>query len=238
MSLIRLLTTTICKTYEFVTKRSKDSNPKAFVIRFCKKVNTEVEEGQRYVDLAICNKAEKVGVYTRDCWNIIPAEDLEYNEEFGSLAAKEGKAFSKGVTPWVLLGSEALGWDVIVYNFLRENGGTFNSLENDSYPLLLNPTDLGLDLNSAIGPDQKDSDTLVLGFKYCECGCHCHTVSHPVLGKTIDLSLYNNLQGKVTLFLGHGVMGPQIFEGRSFEEGREAAARYVAADPSYIPYKT
>lgn len=83
------------------------------------------------------------------------------------------------------------------------------------------------------GEDCDEETGFTLDFKYCECGCHCSVASHPVMGETLDFTIYNDLRGNFTLYKGHGTLGPQVDIKPSFEAAAELAAKMVEQHPGY-----
>lgn len=92
------------------------------------------------------------------------------------------------------------------------------------------PKDPNEHVASDIGPNQT---SIQLKFVYCECGCHCHQASYPLMGKTLDFSIYNDLRGTFTLRLGHGVSGAVTCTQPSFAKAAEQAIKVVEADPAF-----
>lgn len=135
MSLQHLLALAICKTFISACGKwqAKSPTPKAFVVGFKTSVDYNKEEGYRYVDLALYASHNYVSVYSRERWDVIPLEDLDYDEESEEMLPKKGKDYIKGETPWKLLGSHDSGWSGAVQDFIQLNAyqlDTFDSTDN------------------------------------------------------------------------------------------------------------
>jgi len=80
---------------------------------------------------------------------------------------------------------------------------------------------LHCDLYGIVQCAEVEEPKLLVGWEYCECGCHGHAVSVGAL----HLWLYNDLKGKFSLRRGHGwTMGSPVGEYKTMEEADRAAA--------------
>lgn len=147
MSLAYLLGTAICRTFERVAGKwqSKKPEPKAFVVEFSTSIDHDKEEGYRYVDLVIYAECNYVNVYARERWNVIPLEDLEYNEEEDDTYVKPGKDYVEGSSPWTLLCSHDSGWTSAVQEFLSQNARKLQTFgASEDFYKLVDPKELGI----------------------------------------------------------------------------------------------
>lgn len=146
MSLVYLLSQALCSTFAKVAGKwqSKKTEPKAFVVSFSTRIDHDKEEGYRHMDLVLYAECNYVNVYSRERWDVIPLEDLEYNEEDDESYVKKGKDYVKGSTPWTLLCSHDSGWTSAVENFLSTNASKLNSYEASDLYKLVDPKELGL----------------------------------------------------------------------------------------------
>ncbi len=79
------------------------------------------------------------------------------------------------------------------------------------------------------------SSKVTLDFKYCECGCHCSVASHPVMGETLEFTIYNDLKGHFSLYEGHGTLGRKFDVKTSFGAAAGLAAKMVEQHPGFRP---
>lgn len=117
-----MLAKMICEVFETVCKgkwQTKNVESKAFVMRFTKRVDHDKEDGYRDFELMLFAPANYVQVWVRETWNVIPQEDLEYNEKEEESFVKKGKDYVKGATPWQLIGNHDSCWRDSVESFLR-----------------------------------------------------------------------------------------------------------------------
>jgi hypothetical protein len=143
MSLLNILTTTICSTFSTVCGKwqSKKAEPKAFVMEFGLTLDYDKEEGHRNLVVALYACNNYVNVYTRETWDVIPLEDLEYSEEDDESYVKPGKDYQKGKSPWTLVVSHDSGWTSGVRNILQDK--RINTLRaDDTFYKLVDPLDL------------------------------------------------------------------------------------------------
>jgi hypothetical protein len=116
-----LLTTIVDQTFlKHLGKfQIKNADPKAMHIRFSVHIDHEKEEGYRYLDLVIYAPMNYVQVWARDAWNVIPIEDLDYDDD-GEGAVKNGKAYSEGASEWRLLADHDSCWRDGVRGLIRK----------------------------------------------------------------------------------------------------------------------
>ena len=62
-----------------------------------------------------------------------------------------------------------------------------------------------------------------LPWEYCECGCHGHQLSFG----DIQLWSYNNLHGKLSLYVGHSSYGLLLGEFKTLAAETRAARKYL-----------
>lgn len=103
--------------------------PTAMQVSFRMYVEHEKEEGYRYLDLLIYGPANYVGIYERTRWDVIPQEDLTYDEESDEYLIKEGKSYNKGTSPWALKGYHDSGWRDAIRRVLREHAPKMMGLD-------------------------------------------------------------------------------------------------------------
>jgi len=104
----------------------------AMKIRFNTHADYDKEEGYRFLDLVIYGPTNYVQVWVRTAWDVIPVEDLEYDEDREG-RIKKGKSYQKGVSDWKCVGNHDSGWRDSVRQVLRDNSkilATFNSLNH------------------------------------------------------------------------------------------------------------
>lgn len=122
-SLANILTAVLAQTFQTVcgTWQSKKAEPKAFLVSFSIPIDHTKESGYRQVEFALYAEYNYVGVYTRECWNVIPLEDLEYNEGDDEEYIKEGKDYSTGNSGWTQVISHDTCWRDAVREFIFKN---------------------------------------------------------------------------------------------------------------------
>lgn len=104
--------------------------PKALRIRFKTSIDHDKEQGYRFLDAVIYAPMNYVQVWVRKSWNVIPIEDLEYDDE-GDACIKPGKDYIEGSGPWEMIADHDSGWtDAIrdIFNGKYGNILTFSSL--------------------------------------------------------------------------------------------------------------
>lgn len=82
--------------------------PSALVVIFRAKIDSEVEEGFRYVDLAIYGESDHVQVYGRTRWDVTPV-------------GKGSEGYSSGASEWTLHADHDTRWREGTYEFLTEH---------------------------------------------------------------------------------------------------------------------
>ena len=145
MSLLNILTTTICSTFVDVCGKwqSRKTEQKAFVMEFSLTLDYDKEEGYRTLEVVLYASHNYVNVYTRETWDVIPLEDLEYNEEDDESYVKKGKDYQKGKSPWTLVVSHDSGWTSGVGEILQDR--RINTLKSvAAFYKLVDPATLGL----------------------------------------------------------------------------------------------
>jgi len=106
-----------CGKHQLVSDVSK-ADPQAFKLTFDTEVKYDKEEGYRYLDVIIYGPMNYVQVWMRRRWDVIPVEDMDYNEDGGT--PLPGKDYQKGASEWVLLGDHDSGWREGVRKVLSE----------------------------------------------------------------------------------------------------------------------
>lgn len=85
---------------EFGKFQVKKESPMAMLTRFSLGIDHEKEEGYRNLEIAIFAPMNYVGVWVRETWNVIPTEDLEYDEASDESFVKAGKDYVQGASEW------------------------------------------------------------------------------------------------------------------------------------------
>jgi hypothetical protein len=118
----QLLSKVIAQTFEKEVGRGqfrREGPPKALKVSFSTRTDNE-EEGYRSADLVLFAGMNYVGVYVRDCWDVIPVEHLGYDEDLEDTYVKPGHAYVKGESPWKVIGYHDSCWRDSVEKFLAE----------------------------------------------------------------------------------------------------------------------
>ena len=112
-----ILSQIICT--EFNKKREIESPPypKGMAIRFLKKIDLDVEQGNRYLDLFIYGRLAYIGVYAKLSWSILPTEQVVYDEEFDEYYHKG--EYTTGETPWCMIDYHSSCWRNGVYDIMH-----------------------------------------------------------------------------------------------------------------------
>lgn len=117
MSLAHILSEIICAKADAKLRYNLGS---ALIVRFNAKVDYNVEEGYRFVDLAI-HRAGTTKVYYRHRWDVIGIDDLQYDIQ-GDVSVKLGRGYRRGADSWTCLSSHESGWRSDgVEGFLKQN---------------------------------------------------------------------------------------------------------------------
>lgn len=103
----------------FLDKVGKNQPGKALLVSFSKKINYNTEEGYRQYDLLIQAPMNYVGVFYRECWDVIPLEALVETDDGDTEATTD---YTKGESPWQSLCYHDSGWrEEGVQEFLRNH---------------------------------------------------------------------------------------------------------------------
>jgi hypothetical protein len=142
MSLIGLLCTAICQTWEhhFGKFQVKQDVPKAMRVTFSTSINYDTESGYRYVDLAIFAPMNYVGVWVRERWTVIPLEDLE--GEDGDEHVKKGKSYNEGHTPWRRVAYHDSCWREGVEQVIKDHQNEILTFNGPSFFSAMSPQEL------------------------------------------------------------------------------------------------
>jgi len=96
-----ILESIICNTFDKFVGRGTG---KAMDIRFRLNINHEKEEGYRHLNIRIYAPNNYVAVLVKEDWNVIPTEDLIWDEEEeDNFIDKNSKGYVKGETEWQLV---------------------------------------------------------------------------------------------------------------------------------------
>jgi hypothetical protein len=123
----------------------RKEEPKALCVKFRSTVNPEKEEGYRSVELLIWGPMNYVQVWVRSTWNVIPVEDLIFDDD-GDASVAPGKDYQKGVSPWVLLADHDSGWRDGVRQALQEKESIITGFYQSDWYQLVDPKALGIPL--------------------------------------------------------------------------------------------
>lgn len=123
--LLHVFNTVICRSFEELCGKwqvnKKVEERKAFLITFSLHlVDHDKEEGYRNLDILIYGPMNYVGVWVREHWDVIPTEDLVYNEADDESFVKPGKDYVKGSSPWKRVTYHDSCWRDGVESTLRE----------------------------------------------------------------------------------------------------------------------
>lgn len=103
---------------------------KALKVRFKTDINYDTEEGYRFVDLVIYAPLNYVQVWVKRSWDVIPSDDLEFDEATQDTFVKKGKDYDKGSDPWERIANHDSCWGDGVDRVLRGEFGKLNTLDN------------------------------------------------------------------------------------------------------------
>ena len=101
--MLNIVEAIICETFEKNVGRwqVKHEKPKAFEIRFRTKIDYDKEEGYRWLTMRIYGPMNYIAVFTREEWNVIPQDELEYDEETTDSNIKEDSiGYREGKSEW------------------------------------------------------------------------------------------------------------------------------------------
>lgn len=136
--MIDLVTKVIVQTFEekvgkFQTKKGPSAQ-QALLLKFSIRVDHDKEEGYRQLEMLIYGPFNYVGVFTRETWNVIPLEDLEYNEAEDESFVKPGKDYQKGASEWLKVCYHDSGWRTDgVHRILFENRDKIQGFNGPSF---------------------------------------------------------------------------------------------------------
>lgn len=127
-----MLADIICQTFEKAPGRNQDlpcysmggppeiTSKQAMLIEMDIHIDSEKEEGYRHIDLLLYAPSNYVQVWTRERWDVIPLEDLEYDDD-GDSYVKKGKDYTKGETEWTMLSDHDSCWRDAVQKLIFDN---------------------------------------------------------------------------------------------------------------------
>ena len=101
--MISIVEQIICETFEKNVKRwqCREDKPKALEIRFRMCIDYVKEEGYRWLTMRIYGPMNYVAVFTREEWNVISQDELEYDEETTESNIKEDSiGYREGKSEW------------------------------------------------------------------------------------------------------------------------------------------
>lgn len=100
--------------------QSNKETPSALLIEFRTRTSAD-EEGYRRKELLIYAPMNYVAVLERDTWDVIPRDELEYDEDSDEEYPKKGCKYRKGASEWKTRMYHDSGWRDGIENFLREH---------------------------------------------------------------------------------------------------------------------
>jgi hypothetical protein len=145
----RLLTTIIDQTFMKEVGKFQAKNPtemdRAMHVRFSVPIDTEKEEGYRYLDLAIYAPMNYVQVWTRDAWNVIPLDELAYEDDDGEAFVIAGSpGYREGASVWKLLADHDSCWRDGVRSLLQQHRNKLSSFSGAKWFTVVPVTSLQL----------------------------------------------------------------------------------------------
>lgn len=136
MAMMSMLAYAINATFERECgKHQLSKGRKAFMVSFRLSIDYDKEEGYRHLEVAFWGPQNYVQVWVRETWDVIPVEDLEYDEEADESRVKKGKNYRTGSSEWKMVADHDSCWRDGIKRVLEENskrvmdfsglGGTF-----------------------------------------------------------------------------------------------------------------
>lgn len=126
-----ILSDVICETFlSEVGKHQQNSEKKALHIRFRTTVDYNKEEGYRYLDLVIFAPHNYVQVWIRSSWNVIPQDELVYDEDLDdTVIARFSEGYRSGSSGWELIHNHDSCWRDGVRNVIQGRHGRLTGLD-------------------------------------------------------------------------------------------------------------
>lgn len=131
-----MMTTVISQVFTEKAGKWQAKNPqrKAVRFRFSLKVDHDKEEGYRTAELVIYGPMNYVGVYSRECWDVIALDDLEWDEDGQENCIKPGKDYQKGRTEWETFCYHDSCWRTDgIEGFFRKYGERIQGFSDSSF---------------------------------------------------------------------------------------------------------
>lgn len=120
MSLLSLLVSAIDQTFMEKIGKFKSGKYAKMTIALPSGLN---EEGYRNLEIVIYAPHNYVQVWVRETANVIPHEDMEYNEADDEMYIKKGKDYTKSATPWEMVADHDSAWRSGLENILGRRSG-------------------------------------------------------------------------------------------------------------------
>ncbi len=130
-------------------KREGKDAPEAMLL--CFNLPTAMdEEGYRHVEIAIYAAMNYVSVFTRERWDVISSDDMDYGlDGEGDPQIKPGRGYTKGEDAWTRVAHHDSAWreglDRIFEKYGKKLGGPSpRNVAHDSWYEVVDPNALGL----------------------------------------------------------------------------------------------
>jgi hypothetical protein len=132
--MLNLLVSVLRQTFEEKVGKFqvKQEQPKALLTNFRLTVDTDVEDGYRYLEVAIYAPCNYVQVWVREAWTVIPVEDLDYDDD-GDATLKPGTDYDEGYTDWFLVADHDSGWTEGISRILRQYQNRITTFAQGSF---------------------------------------------------------------------------------------------------------
>lgn len=105
------------------------NSTQAMLVRFSARIDYDKEHGYRQKEMMIYGPSNYVQVWERDCWDVIPLEDMEEDpDDSDEMVPRKGKDYVKGQTEWKLLSDHDSCWREGVQQFLSRNRAVITGL--------------------------------------------------------------------------------------------------------------
>lgn len=106
--LTNLLSNVICET--FLKEYGRNNLGQAMMVTFSVSIDYDKEHGYRYLDLLIYAPSNYVQVWARDRSDVIPLDDMDYDDSEDESYPREGKDYVKTTGEWRLMSDHSSCW--------------------------------------------------------------------------------------------------------------------------------
>ena len=100
----------------------------AMLLKVDLSINHDKESGYRWREILIFGPMNYIGVWMRDCWNVIPLEDLQWDEEQQDDVIKPGRNYKAGNSEWQCLSYHDSCWGDAINRLFSNTSGEIQSL--------------------------------------------------------------------------------------------------------------